>query len=952
MMMSVIHRIAPALLLGAFLIQTPVFAADQSASADKAKEKKAQPKRQIEEVTVTAERRQSSVQDTAISISAFTSETLKEFGIRTQSDLQNMVPATVILPYDAAIRGVGRNFRSLGGDPGIATYVNNVYSEDLYTATIGSMWDLKRVEILRGPQGTLYGRNAVGGAMNFIYKEPTDQFEAAVKGIYGNHKLADSYVAVSGPLIDQKLDGRLTVSDRTHDGWVREAGAPSGPNLDSGDESNVALQLMWTPTANISVKLRSNYAHVDRVMGGADGGGLVMFYGTSVNGATRDYTDAAFGFRAVDPTETDPLMRDFVDQTSPVYTFTNPVTGQQVQAQHLRAGIDGQQDSTGAQGVGFPNYSYGLTGDPSKCVFTDRSNIKGSDLCAMTNGLNNETFDQNGNELQAEWDVHPGLTIKYIFGTNSYIYRRDTEDDKNYNPNMDRQFYVNHEMETSSNELQAFWDINDNLTFTSGVFGYHATIDQRGDFFPAVSQQQFTQPDPFSMGLYGAGVIGPMVGLYTAKEQNPNLPDCLTPGCPYIAVATGAWAGDPGGPAHDVMHGPDTVGTDLLYATNTNRHSFAAYTQGVWTINDRFTLTFGARYAEDKLAGEENLFRYTEQYVPAAAFCGSLGICSLAALNIARGALDPNTLQPTGNTYLINSGVPLSLSVHRNMHRKDTKWTYRLNLDYQQTDNIRWYANVTTGYRAGGYNLVFFSYTPTYKPEELIAYEIGHKAHYLDNTLQVNASIYLYNYSTIHTFGAEPSAAGGLTTSVLPAPGARITGFEAEILWLASDRWTFGGNVSITPSKYTKDFYLSNPTDPRAPNSLFNALTITYDLKGNTLLNVPHYKGHAYASYTLPVSSGSLEFLADLSWISKVYNSPFQDNIDAAPGYKRVDIRSTYTSSDNKWEISAYVNNVQDEIGIRQIEAGGEDVGFRRTGQVTEPRNAGLEITYKMGGYQ
>ena len=86
--------------------------------------------RQIEEVIVTAERRESTVQDTSISITAFTAEMLDNFGIRNQEDLQNFIPATTIQPYDATIRGVGRNFRALGGDPGVATYMNNVYSED------------------------------------------------------------------------------------------------------------------------------------------------------------------------------------------------------------------------------------------------------------------------------------------------------------------------------------------------------------------------------------------------------------------------------------------------------------------------------------------------------------------------------------------------------------------------------------------------------------------------------------------------------------------------------------------------------------------------------------------------------------------------------------------------------------------------------------------------------
>ena len=82
--------------------------------------------RQIEEVIVTAERQEASIQDTSISITALTGEFLGDFGIRNQEDLQNFVPATTIQPYDATVRGVGRNFRALGGDPGVATYMNGV----------------------------------------------------------------------------------------------------------------------------------------------------------------------------------------------------------------------------------------------------------------------------------------------------------------------------------------------------------------------------------------------------------------------------------------------------------------------------------------------------------------------------------------------------------------------------------------------------------------------------------------------------------------------------------------------------------------------------------------------------------------------------------------------------------------------------------------------------------
>ncbi len=167
--------------------------------------------RRIEEVVVTAERKEASIQDTSISISAFTDQFLDDFGIRNQEDLQNFVPATTIQPYDSTIRGVGRNFRALGGDPGVSTYMNGIYSEDLLTATAATFWDVERIEVLRGPQGTLYGRNAVGGAINILYKEPTNEFEAAVKGILGNFGTQEVYGAVSGPLVKDKLMGASTL---------------------------------------------------------------------------------------------------------------------------------------------------------------------------------------------------------------------------------------------------------------------------------------------------------------------------------------------------------------------------------------------------------------------------------------------------------------------------------------------------------------------------------------------------------------------------------------------------------------------------------------------------------------------------------------------------------------------------------------------------------------------
>ncbi len=285
-----------------------------------------EPGRRIEEIVVTAERRESSVQDTSIAITAFTGKFLDDFGIRNQEDLQNFIPATTIQPYDATIRGVGRNFRALGGDPGVATYMNGIYSEDLLTATAATLWDVARVEVLRGPQGTLYGRNAVGGAINIIYKEPTPDYGAAFRSIYGNFGTQEYYGVLSGPLGTDKLMGRVNFSLRERDGVIDEIGW--GSDLDGLGTKNVALQLKFEPTDDITLNIRQNFMRIDRSFGGANGGGLVVL--NEDGKASRNTTDLVPGFRIIDinktgvPTDMNYTDSDWNDASQTILYFPDP----------------------------------------------------------------------------------------------------------------------------------------------------------------------------------------------------------------------------------------------------------------------------------------------------------------------------------------------------------------------------------------------------------------------------------------------------------------------------------------------------------------------------------------------------------------------------------------------------------------------------------------------------
>ncbi len=978
----------------------------QSASAEEAAAPEAKAdRRQIEEVVVTAERKEASISDTSISITAFTGQMLEDFGIRNAEDLQNMIPAAVIQPYDMAIRGIGRNFRNLGGDPGIATYANSVYSEDFGIASSeGGLFDIERVEVLRGPQGTLYGRNAIGGAVNFINKKPTDEFEGEAKVITGSDGLQEEYGMLSGPIIGGILDARLTGVKRVRDGAIKDLSGNQDPD-NFGDE-NYSLALQWTPSDDITWLIRGNERSLRRRMGGADAAGIITF---SENGDdhknARDTSTYAFGFRAVDPSlpcpsqfartavVAAPGVRGGVGCMAPgiaTHTFTNPTDGSLVTAQYAVPGVDS------AKGTGtsnHPNYAYGA--DPSKLKVLGFDNLKGGDLTTDTNGLQNEGFDQQAGTSDISWQVNDKVTLKYIFGYSSFFYDRNTDVDLTSSTLFDNQFYVSQEAEYVSHELQAFTDFSDNFSLTSGLFYYDSKITQRGDFYDSLCvvnqpcSSRYANPAfgtaaaPVPYGAIDPGLAFldaiPQQQLFSAKQfglisvNGGQAPGNCIPGLFEVATSNycyGAWQGNT--KSHVAHQNPFVSATDLQYQTRSERNSYAAYTQGVYTFNEHFALTLGARWARDQLTGEENLGWYAEDQIATLGFnaaagtpCTTPGVgsctaggtvttaSSLAAVNQAFGylAADGTILNPQ---RLLPVGVPVSVSAWRREERKDDDITWRANLDWTPTDNDLIYISATKGSRAGGFNLVFFSANRAFKTESLISYELGYKGTLRDGTMQLNSAVYLYDYKNVETFGTGPSLfnPANTSTSVFSVPSAQIVGWDTDLDWLITDNITLGANFSYTHSEYTDHFTVNDPNDPSRPPSLFDPLNIPIDLDGKQMLQVPEMKGGIYAQYTWQMADrGQITFLANWSWIDQVYFSAFESKEDAAPSYQRTDLRATWISPSSAWTVAAFADNVFDEIGLRQVDHYGstEDVNFRRSGSNTIPQQLGISVDFKFG---
>lgn len=214
----------------------------------------------LEEVIVTAERRSESLQDVPMSVTVFSGDQISDAGISSLADISLQTPNLNLTTFNIAepqifLRGIGTTNDSAASDPAVAIFVDEVYlgrpggaSTDLY--------DLERIEVLRGPQGTLYGKNVAGGAINIFSKRPQQEFEARAGITVGNESLVKLNAYINGPLTDN-LAGKLTVSSHDRDGYAKNV--TTGQDLEDMDAINLRSQLLFTPSDTVDVLLGVDY---------------------------------------------------------------------------------------------------------------------------------------------------------------------------------------------------------------------------------------------------------------------------------------------------------------------------------------------------------------------------------------------------------------------------------------------------------------------------------------------------------------------------------------------------------------------------------------------------------------------------------------------------------------------------------------------------------------------
>lgn len=220
----------------------------------------------LDEVLVTAQKREQSLQDVPITISAVTESEIQRDLDNTPGDIARVVPNLYGNPTGGRaarprwfLRGVGVNTSSLVSPVGV--YADEVYQSALELHSL-PLFDLERVEVLRSPQGTLWGKNTPGGAIHFVSRKPTFESDGYVKLGLGNLNQKELQTAFGGAIVDDVLAGRIAYLQEERDGWARNR-YTGDKKAGAYDDRAVRAQLLYTPTAAFDALLNVHYRQVD-----------------------------------------------------------------------------------------------------------------------------------------------------------------------------------------------------------------------------------------------------------------------------------------------------------------------------------------------------------------------------------------------------------------------------------------------------------------------------------------------------------------------------------------------------------------------------------------------------------------------------------------------------------------------------------------------------------------
>ena len=226
----------------------------------------------MEEVIVTAQKREQALEDVGISVTALSGAQMREFGFKISTDVIAQVPNAQYNNQwgaggaaNVVIRGVGMTDTNNGMEAPVTTYTDDFYLIAPTTVDF-LMLDMERTEVLRGPQGTLFGRNSTGGLFHYISAKPTNEFEAKASLSYGEYEQWRAEGVVSGPLGDRVRARVSAMAFQNNEGFQERADADPGvPDGDQRDFWGIRAQLEWDITDNFLARIKYEHSEIDNI---------------------------------------------------------------------------------------------------------------------------------------------------------------------------------------------------------------------------------------------------------------------------------------------------------------------------------------------------------------------------------------------------------------------------------------------------------------------------------------------------------------------------------------------------------------------------------------------------------------------------------------------------------------------------------------------------------------
>lgn len=835
------------------------------------------------EIVVMAQGRAQALADVPVAISAVNAEALSNSGANDIRQLNQLAPSLIVSSSgsesngSARIRGIG----TVGDNPGLESSVP-VFIDGVYRSRSGiglsELGEIDRVEVQRGPQGTLGGRNSSAGLISIYSKKPQFQFGASGEATYGNYDLVRVGGSITGPITEQ-LAARVDGVYVRRDGFMTD----TANNIDVNNRNRffVRGQLLWEPNSDVTVRLIGDYTWRDERCCGA------IYVDKSVNPYIGNLNNVASPIlqSGASPARINDLGNNIVNVLRDL--------GQNLTA--LNQGYDRTLSVTPGRSYAGKVKDYGFSGEV-------KWDLGGATLTSIT----------------AYREYRAGQAGDVDYGTVDILYRAD-EPDKLY-----RQFHTfTQELRLQGEAFDGKIDwlvggfysderlvVADNLRFGKdyGQFAACRIVSGTASFAPAYS--------PTSPGCISAGGLAGLAATF----DNP---------------ATGVVAGTKLGQALQTLStlGSPGVNGSLGDVYRQNGKNWALFTHNIFHITDKLDLTLGVRYTNDKkdmtaTFANNNTVCTTLQQSLYAADMGT----NATAKELAAGVL---RLGCQGNSTAELNGKSIATS------RSEDEWTGTAILSYRPIDDLMTYVSYSRGYKAGGFNLdrsdlktpalVFGAGGPQayvnnlqFEPELVNSYEIGAK--YATGPFSLGVTLFRSDFSSfqLNTFNGSVYTVeniNGCKTSLNGADrdtssttgtcnknditwGVRSEGVEVETTLAPADNVRIGAGLTYAKTKYRSDLVGSNTGGP-----LDDSLRL---LPGNTMSNAPEMVITTSFSWTPDLGSDGY---TGLVYVDSRTTSDYNTGSDLFPqkeqdGYSIVNARFGVRAPEQKWALEFWVQNL------------------------------------------